>query len=469
MTPLLATGVLSGALLVIAPVALGDENQDLDRIPEGIREPNERSGEATGDPRQRLFLENAVTAFSYRGGLLVPPPPQSRPNWQERLSLDARRDWTIGDGLTASYSGRLNFFAEDDIDIPSRQNFRHDLREGFVSWQAEPRRYADLGRINLKSGVAAGFNPTDFFKTRAVVDRTSQDPSVLRENRLGTLMTRGQGIWEGGALTLAYAPRLYDPSRIYAPDALPSLDPMFDRTNAQHRFLLKTNLDLVDDLSPEVLLYREANRTSLGANLTHAIGGSIVAYAEWAGGNRPSLIEDAVRYGQATGTLPAAAPRVLPGDRRAGFQQDLAIGASYTTETKVTFNLEYHFHEAGFSRRDWRNWFAIGRANANFLPVAGQLWFTRSYALGQQEPLSRHSMFLRVNWTDALVRDLELTGIIDANLYDGSSLVQLTANYYWSNRWTFGAIGLVNVGRDRSERGSLPQDGSVVLKAVRYF
>ncbi len=64
----------------------------------------------------------------------------------------------------------------------------NDFREGYLSWEALDRTYLDAGRINLKSGVAVGFNPTDFFKTRAVVEPLSVDPTVLREDRLGTVM-----------------------------------------------------------------------------------------------------------------------------------------------------------------------------------------------------------------------------------------------------------------------------------------
>ena len=38
--------------------------------------------------------------------------------------------------------------------------------------------------------------------------------------------------------------------------------------------------------------------------------------------------------------------------------------AAYTTESRITFNLEYHFNQAGFARADWRNWFAAGHAGS---------------------------------------------------------------------------------------------------------
>jgi hypothetical protein len=301
-----------------------------------------------------------------------------------------------------------------------------------------------------------------------VVDRISLDPASLRENRLGTVMLLGQTIHEAGSLSLAYAPSLYRPSALY-PTVLPSFDPMLDRTNAHERVLIKASPRLPGDLDPELLLYHEGTRTRIGGNLAHGFGQSAVGYVEWAGGPRASLIEEALAYGRRTGTLPAAAPDPLPGDRRASFRNDLAIGASYATENRITVNLEYHFHEAGFTARDWRNWFAVGAAHPTSLAVAGPLWFIRSYALDQQEPVGRHGAFLRADWVDAFIPKLELAGFADVDLRDGSSLVQLTADYYLSDAWTVGALATANLGGVRSDHGSLAQAASVLVKLVRYF
>jgi hypothetical protein len=64
---------------------------------------------------------------------------------------------------------------------------------------------------------------------------------------------------------------------------------------------------------------------------------------------------------------------------------------------------------------------------------------------------------------------LELTGIVDTDLTDGSSLVQVTADYYLSNSWTVGALGSANLGARRSDFGRLPQAASVLFKLARYF
>jgi hypothetical protein len=463
---------LTPALLValLAAPALADENKDLELIPESVQQapPVPAAEPTTEDLRQTLYLEDAFILDSLRH-TPVPFPPPSPPNWQERLFFDARKEWVLASDLSLTYSGRLNLEAADEVPFPTHEAVRHDFREGFVSWQALPGNYLDLGRINLKNGVAAGFNPTDFFKTRAVVETLSNDPAVLREDRLGTFMLEGQHIGEGSAFSVAFAPKLYDPSRLYNSRTLPSLNPVLDRTNAHDRLLLKGGADLAEGVSPEFLLYHEGNRTEFGANYAHGVGQSTILYAEWAGGRRQSLIADALRYGVDTGTIPGNAPAVIPFDRRTHFQNDLAIGGSYTTPSKIVLNLEYHFHEAGFSRQDWRNWFAIGRAKARVAPVTQELWFIRAYAGDQQEPISIHSIFLRADWQDAFIPHLELSGFANVDLFDGSTFVQAEAEYALGDRWNLGAIASGNFGGRRTDDGSLPQAASLILKLARYF
>jgi hypothetical protein len=464
-------GLVLLGLVLRGEAAHADENSDLDLIPEAATRPQTAApgASAGGAANQRIYLENAFTATARRGDLLVPSPPPKPAGWQERLFLDARKQWAVDDRLNLTLSDRVNLRAQDGIDVPSHENAINDFREGYLSWEPLDRTYLDLGRINLKSGVAAGFNPTDFFRTRAVVDPLSVDPAVLREDRLGTLMGLGERIWQGGTITVAAAPKVDNPTPVYNTTDLRSFDPSFDRTNAHDRFLVKASADLADDFAPEFLVYREANRTSVGANITRSIGQKTVAYAEWAGGKRTSLIDEALRYGRLTGTLPANSSSALPEDSSLRFQNQLSVGASYTTESKITFNLEYHFNQAGFSRRDWDNWFRVGSAPGASSATTKQLWYIRSYAAEQQNPLTEHSLFARFDWVDAFVPKLELTGFINTDLYDGSSLVQLTADYYLSNAWTVGGLVIADLGGQHTEFGSLPQSMSVLAKLARYF
>lgn len=386
------------------------------------------------------------------------------------MFADVRREWRADARLTFTFSDRVNVRAEHDLAFPTQQNVINDWREGFVSWVAVDNTYVDAGRINLKSGAALGYNPTDFFKTRAVVEPLSADPSVLREDRLGTLMLRVQRIWTGGSMTVAWAPAVAHASPIYSDTDLPSLDPSFDRTNARTRLLVEGSLNVAADFSPELLLYHEGGRTRFGVNITRGIGQSVVAYAEWAGGVQAGVMDEALAYGRETRVLPAGAPSLLPDDADTTFRQDLSVGGSFSTRPKLTLNVEYHFHQAGFDKRTWERWFVAGEGTTRASLAAKELWLIRSYALDRQDPLTRHSVFARADWVDAFfIRHLELTGFLNMDMYDRSSLSQLAADYFASSKWTVGLQASVNAGGARSDFGSLPQCGSILFKLARYF
>jgi hypothetical protein len=445
------------------------ENGDLDRIP------SPPSSEANAEPapsrsgNQRVYVEDVFTGTIGQGDLRVPTPQPASSTWQERVFFDVRREWRVNKRLTFVFSDRVNVRAENDLALFTQQSVINDWREGFLSWEVVDNTYLDVGRINVKSGAALGFNPTDFFKTRAVVEPLSSDPSELREDRLGTLMLRAQRIWTGGSMTVAFAPALAHSSPIYADTNLSSVDPSFDRTNARARLLVKASINVAADVSPELLLYHEGERTRFGVNLTRGIGQNVVAYAEWTGGVAPSLIEEALAYGRDTRVLPIGAPAVPPDDSASRFQEDLSVGASLSTKPKLTLNVEYHFHQAGFDTGDWAHWFIAGEGTTSASLAAKELWFIRGYALDRQDPLTRHSAFVRADWVDAFVRHLELTGFVNMDMHDRSSLVQFAADYFASSKWTVGVQATVNGGAAASDFGSLPQRGSLLFKVARYF
>lgn len=443
------------------------EDRDLALIPSGSSVTPADSSTRPPDSSRQIYVEDALSAASNRDRLAVPLPMRPGSNWFDLLFADARVADALGSGVTLNVAGRANLELTKGSSPGDPGTFRLDTREAFLSWAPGDSWFLDVGRINLKSGVALGYNPTDFFKTRAVVQALSSDPSVLRVDRLGAFMVRGQFVLPASAITIAFAPRLYRPTAIYSADALPTIDPMLDRTNAASRLLLKVSTKVSDELSPEFLLYLEGGEAKAGLNLTRGLGRYVVLYAEWAGGRQRDAISAALDYGRKTGSLPSPGPPILADDGAERFMSDLAMGASYTTASKVVFNLEYHFHQAGLSRSDLRRWFDVG-TTAGPAARAG-LWYLRSFVADQQEPFSRQSAFLRIDRQDAFIRNLELTGFANVDVEDGSALLQGEGDYFVSDRLTLGAVVQASVGRARSEFGSLSQRASLLLKLARFF
>ena len=462
------------AALVVGALALGfgaaaaeaDENQDLNLIPGTLEQASPAPIAPTGGSATKLYLEDAFTAEFLRAPLAVPLPASTAPElqWQNRASLDGTGKWRLGDDLDAVLSDRANLFYENDLAFPSHADLRNDFREGYATWEPMPENYIEAGRINLKHGVALGYNPTDYFKTRTSVDQTSQDPSVIRNDRLGVVAAQAQSIFQGGSVTFAAAPKLQSTSAIPT-SAPPSLDPGFGRTNSADRFLLSSSVAVADGISPEMLVYHEPDATRLGASLSRTVGQSVVAYGEWSGGNQASLASRAIAFGKMTGTLPS---RVTDPDPGKHFANDAALGASWTSgAAELTLNAEYHYHQTGFGRPDWRNWFALSKSG---IPnIDGVLWYERAFAADQEEPMSRQEIFLRADWSDAFVQHLEISAFAFVSVYDGSTMTQLSASYDISDTWTVGALVGASLGASHSEYGSLPEEANAILRVVRYF
>lgn len=463
MTRAIRRGLLLLAL-AWSGAAVAQSDSDLALIPPDSQSPPKLSRHHAG---QNIYLENALTAVSLREDLPVAAPPSY--DWQERLLLDVRAGWQAGRTVRLILSDRLNLRAESDLSFPGHGNVVNDLREAYMEWRLADQTYLAFGRINLKSGIALGYNPTDYFKARTVSEPLSADPTVLREDRLGTVMLRFQHISRRGSVTLAFAPRLRRQAPIYSNTGLSSFDPMPGRTNSENRFLLKSSIELSRDMSPEVSIYHDGHGTRLGLNVSTTLGQSIVAYLEESVGRRRDLIAEALDFGRATGALPPSAPDEPPPSPDRSLKNELAIGASYTTSSRVTWNLEYHLDQAGFTSRDWNRWFEPGSTPVAPPALANELWYIRGYALDQQEQNTEQAAFLRADWTDAFGLKLELSGFADVDLRDGSGQAQAEADYYLSDAWTLGFLAAGDFGSRRSDFGSLRSACSVLLSARRYF
>jgi hypothetical protein len=466
---------LAGATLTLAlctatlATASAQSADDADLIPKGIQEqaPVQPPSVLLPGGSGRLYAEDAMTVAGDRSALVVPLPPPAPSDWEHRTSADLSEQWNLGKRVTAALSDRFNVTENSQITLPSSQLLRNDLREAYLSWEVLTRTYLEAGRVNLRDGIALGFNPTDFFRPRTLLDQASLDPSVLRQDRLGSFMLRAQSIWNAGSASLVYAPRLYAPAPLL--ESTPhGMSPAFDRTNTDERVLATVSFEFAS-LSPQALVFHQGSQTFLGTNLSRGVGQSVIAYAEWAGGTQQRLAAQALGFAVQTGVVPMQATVPLVGDTAYHFQSDLAVGASWSGLAKLTVNLEYHYHQAGFSGQDEHDWFATGSAARNDPLTTGELWFVRGYANDQQQPWARSHVFLRVDCSDAFVPHLELSGFAFVNLYDGSTLMQLAANYYLSDAWTLGAYASASVGAARSEYGSTPQAAGIILQVQRYF
>ena len=334
------------------------------------------------------------------------PPGQARQ--QQRGVLDFQREWATGPDWKLGLSNRLEQVHADTGSVT-----RHALREAYASWRwggdDGANHYLDIGRVQWRSGVASGFNPSDFLKRGAVLDLGTQNPQALRENRLGTVMLRQQWLGHFGSLQLAYIPKLSSRPPT-APDANPRA-PAWERTNAEDAALLRFAPKTGETWTAEGLLYaRAAEPLRSAINLTGAVGDAWIVHAEWAGGR-------AARSSTSTAS--------------SRHDQELAVGASWTTPWGWIATVERHQSST------------VGSSDA---------WFTR------------------LAWDNAFgLRHINLAAFARINSNDHSRLWQLDARWHLNDHHSLALIWGQYGGSPRSEYGRVPTHRYGLATWTVYF
>lgn len=325
----------------------------------------------------------------------------------QRLSLDLQFDLRFAPGWRAVFSDRLDLNRQQQENQAEQANDVNTLREAYLSWQAQPQQLLDLGRINIPYGVAIGYNPTDFFRGNALRSVVSLDPASLKKNRMGSVMLRGQQLWDSGSVTALYSPKLEQQANS---DSF-NLD--LGATNQQDRWLIAVSQKLpggiLGEITPQWLLHGGAQQSpQLGFNLTALLNDATVGYLEYSGGRSRSMLSQA-----------------LMGKDDSAFRNRLVTGVTYTTGNKLSVTLEYEYNG---SAPDNLGWNAL-RNGAKQGAALAYLQY-RQYQQNQQELATRQEMFLYASWPDALLQHLDLSAMQKLNLADRSSLSWLEARYH---------------------------------------
>jgi hypothetical protein len=372
----------------------------------------------------QAFIEGALGQSRLRNGALVD---------NQRLSVDVQLDKTFAPGWRAVFADRLDLRGSNE---PAQQDSINTLKEAYVSWQASDERIVDLGRINARNGVALGYNPTDYFRDGAVRSIVSADPRSLKQNRLGSVMLRGQALWNNGSFTALYSPKLASERNDDA------FSPDLGATNNRNRWLLAASQKLSEHINPQWLLYDEENGApQLGLNLAVLVNDAMVTFVEWSGGRSRSLLSQA-----------------LNGPDDTAFRNRLATGFTYTTANKLSVTLEYHYNGAGLGDAEWN---ALPRT----APAAyGQY---RRVVQNLQDLPTRQAAFLYVFWQDLMISHVDLNAMLRFNAADHSKLSWIEARYHW-DRSEVALQWQRNSGSPVSEFGVVPQQ-RIVQVLYRYF
>jgi opacity protein-like surface antigen len=394
-------------LLVAAPVGASDD----DAAALSLADKSPTTTQAASD--WRVFTEATGSESTLRAS--------AASERDAHLFFDVHYDHSFSRDWRAVFADLLDVHWTDSI---SHQNTLNTVIDAYLSWQPRTDAIVDLGRINTRYGVAFGYNPTDYFRANAIRSVISIDPTSLRENRLGSVMVRGQTLWTAGSLTALYSPKLADQqnSSAFSPD--------FGATNFRDRWLLAASHEVAKNFNPQFLVFGSAGHSpQLGVNLTTLLNDATVAYVEYSGGRAPTLLSRAL---------------MRPPDH--AFRSQLGVGLTYTTASNLSLTAEYEYNGAGLDRSGWD-------ALRSGPPAAYAQY--RAFAAALQEPPTTRRLFLNARWQDALLNHLDLTAFAYYNVIDSSRQFWVETRYHWTHvdaalQWQ------VNSGAPGSEYGALP-------------
>lgn len=374
----------------------------------------------------KLSIQDAIRVSDDRDGTS---------SGRNQFSLDFQYAQSLVPSFVVNFAARLDRFDPLSSQVESHRD-ESLVKEGYVSWRITPLQLIDVGRINEHIGAAVGYNPTDFFRTGAISPDVPPDPDSRRTNRLGSVGLRAQQLWNSGSLSLMLSPRLTSRSEPGNPQASSDLQ----RTNGVDRWMLVGSQRLGALVQPQWTMYGERGQApQFGQNLSVPLGNAVVAYAEWTGGRRASLI------GRATGIDDCA------------FRASSAIGATWTLPVDLSLTAEIQSNGAGATAAQWSSLAASHpMAWGNALQTA----------VAAQELPSRHALFVMAAWHNIGVRRLDLSGFVQADAGGGRQ-------YWLELRRRFDRFDVAlqlqsQTGATWSEFGAMPEARSVQLLGIFY-
>lgn len=409
--------------------------QDSDLIPGEVLQ-DQMQPEASVPEKPAAFsvsLEDVFSSNQWRDprDLILGGRQTSRPDWSNLMQLGFRTEAALGNGGSKLVLDAL-LMAEsaDQQDFKASRDTHAYFKELYATVPVGEQQYWDVGRIIMRNGVGTGFNPTDYFRTNALISRTSEDPSQLRTNRLGAIAWRWQSLGEDSAWSLAYAPKIAVNNSGLATDAS-VIGQDLQRTNDRERALLRYGHTFDDNVAADVSLYSEAGHPQLGLNLSYGVGQKLLLTLEGNLARRQTLLAEG--FSLSPTPLSSAITGRFGSDFSYQTLKQLNLGGSYTSDSNITTLIEFHYNEAGLNKQQWRAYFDSARSNpspASQLP----LLLVRQQASTRQEPISRNTLFSRVTLPEIFHPDLTLTLLMVRDLEDRSYLFQSEVAWLVSKR-----------------------------------
>src|SRR5262249_1926810 len=176
--------------------------------------------------------------------------------------------------------------------------------------------------------------------------------------------------------------------------------------NFADRWLLVASSEISKNFNPQFLIYGKAGESpQFGVNLTTLVNDATVAYVEYSGGRRPSLLSQALMLAPDT-----------------AFRSQLATGLTYRTEGNLSLTVEYEYNGTGLDQAGW---------DALRTGPPATYGRYRVFAADVQDPPTTQRMFVNAKWQDAMVRHFDLSAFSYYDIVDSSRQFWVEARYHW--------------------------------------
>lgn len=346
------------------------------------------------------------------------------------LSKAVDAHWQVGASVDLDHS-------RTKPDTTGESRWRLGVRELYVR-RTDDSWWMEAGRINVRNGVATGYNPSDFLRTNSIAFARTRDPQRLRESRLGAVQLRAGSRLHEMEWAVSVSPRISEPRD-------PAWhDPRWGAVNhGASQQSLEISLPRWQGVFSQLIWQHHGDAGNrFGASLNTAVGQSAILYAEWASIRRVPLMALANRDA-------ATMDRVA----------QWATGFSYTTSSRITVGLEWQHNGAGLSRSDWQgDWQRLDPASQGRVVTD---------AAASSDPLSRHALMASMLWERFGHRNADLNCLWRRNQSDHSHMTWCEWRYKGeADEWSVAGTRLN--GSSRSEFGMLDQRWSVALR-WRHF
>ena len=339
--------------------------------------------------------------------------------------------------------------ADEDI-----QSF--NVKELYYQGKFAKNSFYEIGRINIKEGIARGYNPTDYFKGTTSLT-LSNDTKERKDNRLGAILFSETLFLDKFTLKGIYSPKISVDKNTFLSD-VEHVGLHLDETNYHDRASLYVDYSGFKDITSSIILHYNEDNLNFGINLSYV-------YSNWI-----FYVENSLKRAQndITKSIYTMSEHPLIEEKFAqknSYINEVSVGFNYTSESNIVTTVEYIFNSAGLDSADWEDWFVLGKQN---LSLGGTLSTLRGKIAEDESLMSQDSFFIFSRVSD-IQTNLDASFLAWLNPYDGSTLSQIGLEYAYDDSMQTNFYFRNYQGNKESEYGSFPNDYEFLIEGEYFF